>query len=171
MSLPGPKSTQVCVTAWWRHQMETFSALLAICAGNSPVPGEFPTQRPVTRSFDFFFDLPLNNRLSKQSWGWWFETLSGPLWRHSNGMASLNCNDLINTSTIYLAISPHVPIHSMFHNLQHRKLHFMPIAISCQCLSWNNMQAPMSPGLLMTQRGAKMFCGVHCDMTSLKNWY
>ena len=40
---------------WWRHQMETFSALLAICAGNSPVPGEFPTQRPVTRSCDVFF--------------------------------------------------------------------------------------------------------------------
>ena len=37
--------------------METFSALLAICAGNSPVPGEFPTQRPVTRSFDVYFDL------------------------------------------------------------------------------------------------------------------
>ena len=37
---------------WWLHQMETFFALLAICAGNSPVPGEFPTQRPVTRSFD-----------------------------------------------------------------------------------------------------------------------
>ena len=35
--------------------METFSAFLAICAGNSPVPGEFPAQRPVTRSFDFFF--------------------------------------------------------------------------------------------------------------------
>ena len=31
---------------WWRHQMETFSALLSICAGNSPVPGEFPAQRP-----------------------------------------------------------------------------------------------------------------------------
>ena len=42
--------------------METFSALLAIYAGNSPVPGEFPTQRPVTRSFDVFFDLRLNNR-------------------------------------------------------------------------------------------------------------
>ena len=41
--------------------METFSALLAICAGNSPVPGEFPTQRPVTRSFDVYFDLCLNN--------------------------------------------------------------------------------------------------------------
>ena len=50
--------------AWWRHQMETFSALLAICAGNSPVPGEFPTQRPVTRSFDIYFDLRPNKRLS-----------------------------------------------------------------------------------------------------------
>ena len=43
--------------------METFSALLAICAGNSPVTGEFPAQRPVTRSFDIFFDLHLNKRL------------------------------------------------------------------------------------------------------------
>ena len=62
--------------ARWRHQMETFSALLAICAGNSPVPGEFPTQRPVTRSFDVYFDLCPNKRLSKQSCGWWLETLS-----------------------------------------------------------------------------------------------
>ena len=53
---------------WWHHQMETFSALLALCAGNSPVTGEFSSQRPVTRSFDVFFDLRLNNRLSKQSW-------------------------------------------------------------------------------------------------------
>ena len=51
---------------WWRHQMETFSALLALCAGNSPVTGEFPAQRPVTRSFDIVFDLCLNNGLSKQ---------------------------------------------------------------------------------------------------------
>ena len=47
-------------------------------------PGEFPTQRPVTRSFDVFFDLRLNKRLSKQSWGWWCETQSGSLWRHCN---------------------------------------------------------------------------------------
>ena len=72
--------------AWWRHQMETFSALLAICVGNSPVPGEFPIQMPVTRSFDVFFDLRLNKRLSKKSWGFWFETLSCPLWRHCNGI-------------------------------------------------------------------------------------
>ena len=70
--------------AWWRHQMETFSALLAFCAGNSPVPGEFPTQRPVTQSFEVFFDLRPNKRLSKQSWGWWSETPSSSLWRHRN---------------------------------------------------------------------------------------
>ena len=71
---------------WWRHKMETISALLAICAGNSPVPGEFPAQRPVTRSFDVFFDLRLNKRLSKQSWDWWFETISRSLWRHCNAI-------------------------------------------------------------------------------------
>ena len=43
--------------------METFSALLVICAGTSPVPGDFPAQRPVTRGFDDFFDLHLNKRL------------------------------------------------------------------------------------------------------------
>ena len=47
-------------------------------------PGEFPAQRPVTRSFDVFFDLRLNKRLSKQSWGWWFETPSLSLGRHRN---------------------------------------------------------------------------------------
>ena len=45
---------------WRRRQMKTFSALLALCAGNLPVTGEFPAQRPVTRSFDVFFDLRLN---------------------------------------------------------------------------------------------------------------
>ena len=47
-------------------------------------PGEFPTRRPVTQSFDVFFDLRLNKRLSKQSWGWWFETPSWSLWRQCN---------------------------------------------------------------------------------------
>ena len=64
--------------------METFSALLTICAGNSLVPGEFLVQRPVTRSFDVFFYLGPNKRLSKQWWGWWFETSSSPLWHHCN---------------------------------------------------------------------------------------
>ena len=46
--------TTLALRSWWRHQMETFSALLAIWAGNSPVTCEFPVQRLVTRSFDFF---------------------------------------------------------------------------------------------------------------------
>ena len=55
-----------------------------------PLCGEFtgprwiPPQRPVTRSFDVFFDLRLNKRLSKQSWGWWLETPPRPLRRHCN---------------------------------------------------------------------------------------
>ena len=48
----------------WRHQMETFSVLLAFYVGNSPVTDESPPQKPVTRSFDVFFDLCLNKRLS-----------------------------------------------------------------------------------------------------------
>ena len=70
--------------SWWRHEMETLSALLALCAGNSPVTGEFTAQRPVTRIFDVSFDLRLNKHLRKQSWGWWFDTPSRSLWRHRN---------------------------------------------------------------------------------------
>ena len=62
--------------------METFSTLLAICEGNLPVTGWFPSQRPATRNFDVFFYLLLNKRLSKQSRRRWFETPSRPLWRH-----------------------------------------------------------------------------------------
>ena len=68
--------------SWWRHQMETFSALLALCVGNSSFIGEFPSQRPVTRRFGVFCDLRLNKQLSKQSWGWWFEAPLRSLWRH-----------------------------------------------------------------------------------------
>ena len=64
----------------WKH----FPRYCSLCAGNSPVTGEFPSQRPVTRSFDVFFDLRLNKRFSKQSRRRWFETLSPPLWRHCN---------------------------------------------------------------------------------------
>ena len=79
---------------WWRHQMEKISALLAICAGNSPVPGEFPAQRPVTRTVGVFFDLHPNKRLSKQWWGWWFETLSCPLWRQQNEVSCIDTEPL-----------------------------------------------------------------------------
>ena len=72
--------------AWWRHQMETLSALLALCAGNSPVTSEFPSQRPMPRSFDVPFDLRLNNGWSQQSRRRWLDTPSSSLWRHCNGV-------------------------------------------------------------------------------------
>ena len=78
--------------------METFSVLLAIFAGNSPVTGEFHAQRPVTRSFDVFFDPRMNKQLSKQSYGWWFEMPSRSLWRH--------CNDFFQrTDNAYFFVS------------------------------------------------------------------
>ena len=89
--------TGPCIT-WWRHQMETFSALLALCAGNSRVSG-------VTWSFDVFFDLCPNQRLSKQWLGWWFETLSCSLWRHSNDFqyhpATANVTNILVRSSAY----------------------------------------------------------------------
>ena len=80
----------------WRHcNVKAFIYMMTSSNGNifrvtSPLcgeftgPGEFPTQRPVTRSFDVFFDLRPNKRLSKQWRGWWLETLSRPFWRHRN---------------------------------------------------------------------------------------
>ena len=63
------------IFAWWRHQMETFSALLSICAGNSPVTGEFLTQRPVTRRFDVSLICAWIN-------GWVHNRKAGDLGRH-----------------------------------------------------------------------------------------
>ena len=68
-------------------------------------PGEFPTQRPVTRSFDVFFDLRLNKRLSKQPWGWWFETPSWSLWRHRNVSGSIAVTQVLLHS--YSERTPH----------------------------------------------------------------
>ena len=75
--------------SWWRHQMEIFSALLAICVGNSRANDE-----------DVCFDLRLNIRLSKQSWGWWFETPLRPLWRHCNVLVWSNKHWICSTDYI-----------------------------------------------------------------------
>ena len=61
-----------------------FFTLLAVCEGNPRVTGGFPSQRPVTRNFDVFFDLLLNKQLNKQLRRRWFETQSRSLWRHYN---------------------------------------------------------------------------------------
>ena len=69
--------------------------------------GEFPAQRPVKRSFNVFFDLPLNKRLSKQWWSWWFETPSRPLWRHSNGrMKTIRIIFSMSSAILQAVIAP-----------------------------------------------------------------
>ena len=73
----------------WRQIMMTSSNGNIFCVtghlcGESNGYRWIPRTRLVTRSFDVSFDLRLNKRLSKQSWGWWFETPPRPLWRHSN---------------------------------------------------------------------------------------
>ena len=81
-SLARPPQIMMTSSNW------SISVLLALCVGYSPVPGEFPSQRPVTRSFDIFFEQCLNKRFSKQSWGWWFEMPSRSMWRHCNGITA-----------------------------------------------------------------------------------
>ena len=68
------------MTSWNGNIFRVTGHLCGECTG----PGDFPAQRPVTRSLDVFFDMRLNKRLSKQSWGWWFETPSLPFWRYRN---------------------------------------------------------------------------------------
>ena len=77
--------------------------------GNSLVHGEFSAKRPVTRSFDVFFDVPLNKRLSKQSRGWRFETLSLSLWRHRNEGPGLTLNNDVRASSILVSLFLSVP--------------------------------------------------------------
>ena len=125
---------------WWRHQMEIFSALLTLCAGNSPVTGEFPTQRPVTRSFDVYFDLRPNERLSKQWWGWWFETLSRSSWRHRN--------DLKKTPNLSLKIL-----------MTDGAMLFLTRRISCLIFSWQRQNMRGQSTRHSTNR-CDLYCGV-----------
>ena len=99
---------QNCFRSRWRHKMETFSTLLALCVGNSTVTSEIPSQRPVMRSFDFFLWSAPEQRLSIQSRRWWFEMPSCSLWRH--------CNDDEGCTLHKLAIS----ILNCFHIITYR---------------------------------------------------
>ena len=87
-------------------------------------PGEFAAQRPVTRSLDVFFDLRLNNRLSKQPWGWWFETPSWSLWRHCN----------VPCATDKLPVTPAT-----------REIHHIPSGQQHGKLEWNHVSHRNTP--------------------------
>ena len=80
-----PQWVKLTLRAWWRLQRKTCSALLTLCAGNSPVTSEFPSQRPVMQIFVVSFDQRLNKWLSKQWRCWWFQMPSPSLWCHCNG--------------------------------------------------------------------------------------
>ena len=88
----------------WKH----FRVTGPLC-GEFTAPGEFPSQRPMTRSFYGFFDLHLNKQLNKQSRGWWFETLSRSLWRHRN--VSWVTPEFAPLFTMALNSSPGLPRH------------------------------------------------------------
>ena len=95
------RTVQLCLslhistlTTWWRHQMETFSALLDLCAGNSP-PVNSPHKGHWRGTLMFSLICALNKRLSKQSWGWWFETPTRSFGRHCNE----NTQELVEAKT------------------------------------------------------------------------
>ena len=81
------------VPTWWRHRMKASPALLALSEGNPPVAGALSWRWPLTPSFDVFFDLYPDKRLSKQSRCRWFETPSRSLWFHCNDMMLLWHNE------------------------------------------------------------------------------
>ena len=169
--------------------METLLALLAICATNSPVTGEFPAQ--MASNF-FFFDLRLNKQLSKQSWGWWFETPSRPLWRHCNAISispslgdwnkpqtanSENCFWLLdrNYTTVHLLWNrlfrvqffenyhipvPLMPLFKSMGSLQsHPKKHFMENSIENNKFSLTNCTWLSSVILSSFCQGCRVECG------------
>ena len=111
-------------------------------------PGEFPAQKPVTRSFDVFFDLRLNKRLSKQLWGWWFETLSWSLWRQCNVIRWTKTNPVrLRFSRVNSLPNPHdMPPFAFTKSLRYDQYHKFTIATMCKISR-----------LIVIQRGRTMF--------------
>ena len=104
-------------------------------------PGEFPTQRPVTRSFDVFFDLRLNKRLSKQPWGWWFETPSCSLWRQCNDYFYFDNNSTVyKVNALYRSTASTCDLKSYISKVVNYKTH-----VACRCIvriSWPEWITP-----------------------------
>ena len=149
---------------WRRDQKETFSALLALCAGNPPVSGEFRSQRPVTRSFDVSFDLRLIKRLSKHSRGWWFDTLSRPLWRHCNESA------LCGLSMFYCGlVSRSIRKSVIIHIRGNRKIAPMPDFFYCR---WSVLQRYRS-NLTISRLSMKQLKNLWKNISHkyAKNWW
>ena len=134
--------------------METFSVLLAICAGNSPVTGEFPAQRPVTRGFDFFiyawikgwvnngtpgnprrhrahYDVTLMGPMRKTVWGpssvWRFQTGTEAAWwanLSAGPTQSITASRHNDSYSLYLIYYPLTKIWHIAENLPCHIVHF-----------------------------------------------
>ena len=102
------------IIARWRHRMETFSSLPTLCEGKPLLTGEILSQRPVTRSFDVFFDQRLKNQLSKQSRRRWFATPSRSLWRRCNGSVNLSIKLLYEISFVLRGAGSSGPLTNIF---------------------------------------------------------
>ena len=125
--------------------------------------GEFPTQRPVTRSLDVFFDLRLDKRLSKQPWGWWYETQSWSLWRHCNEVPVLSTktwSSLCTGQAFYNTERRHVTKNNIglkmlvfwpnFHQWPHRKLSKWQSAVQLVMKSGQNYIYPYQWSTVLT---------------------
>ena len=115
--------------------------LLALCAGNSLVTGQFPTQRPVTQSFDVFFDLSLNKRLSKQSWGSIVLIVTSLLWNLGNLVRAFVKRDSMTHGLLIWC-----PFHNIFEGLetltnqQSRDPKFVWITFKFyECIPWHKI--------------------------------
>ena len=101
-------------------------------------PRWIPAQRPVTRSFDVFFDLRLNKRLSKQPWGWWFETPAWSLWRHRNALLVKRgpgfswCEKFLDYAASSVYTGREIKIHRIY----------MSGKVSSCCIRFVNQQIP-----------------------------
>ena len=99
--------TSIVTTLWNLFMMTSSNGTIFLVTGplcgEFTGPDEFPAQRPVTRSFDVFFDLRLNKRLSKQPWGWWFETPPWSLWRHRMVLLLALCHRRFPCSLLFLS--------------------------------------------------------------------
>ena len=130
--------------------METFSALLAICAGNSPVTGEFPARRPVTRSFDVsLICVRINGWVSNGTAGdlrrprahydvtvMWCRDISAR--SSQTSLVRITC-PMLSNSAIYIKPIPHrsvTPIHAELSLMKH-----YPLTIHCEvtCILRNKL--------------------------------
>ena len=131
--------------------METVSASLALCAANSPVSGEFPAQRLTWRGA-LMFSL-INKWLSKQPWGWWFETPSWSFWRHYNEIMkyvqTILANAILKDYNLFPVFSIVLLIFLLIFSFQDSHFFIMIIVISLETILKLFMQGETGTVYLM----------------------